>query len=76
MSDKEMKSDDFCYWLNGFFDLTDAKEMSAEQTKVLREHLAMVFDQKVKPVSDFASKKDLDARSRTLRNSNKSQLYC
>lgn len=39
--------EDFCHWLQGFFELRDEEPvsagLSAVQTKIIREHLALVF---------------------------------
>lgn len=37
---------DFTYWLHGFFELTDATELSREQVQVIKEHLYLVFEKK------------------------------
>lgn len=49
-----MTSRDFCYWLQGYFELGDQEEMdakgiSAKQTAVIRNHLAMVFHHEIDP---------------------------
>jgi len=41
-----MKAGDFCYWLQGFFELTEAEELNREQLKAIKEHLQLVFDKK------------------------------
>ena len=43
-----MPAHDFCIWLNGFFELTGATEVTQAQTKMIKEHLALVFN-KVTP---------------------------
>lgn len=45
-----MNSDQFCYWLQGFFELTDAKEVNQKQVEVIKEHLNLVETQKTAPV--------------------------
>lgn len=44
-----MTSRDFCYWLQGLFELSEAKELGAEQTSKVRAHLAMVFKHEIDP---------------------------
>lgn len=45
-----MKSRDFCYWLQGHFELNAADAaLSAEQVKQIRAHLAMVFRHEIDP---------------------------
>ncbi len=43
---------EFCYWLQGHFELCDKKDqqvLTVSQTAMIREHLSLVF-QKVTPV--------------------------
>jgi hypothetical protein len=44
-----MKSRDFCYWLQGFFELTKDVQLDAEQNTKIRNHLAMVFKHEIDP---------------------------
>jgi len=39
-----MKPEEFCYWLQGVFEMTDTKELNKEQTATLKKHLNMVFE--------------------------------
>jgi hypothetical protein len=34
---------DFCYWLQGFFEISDADTMTAEQVEIVKNHLNLVF---------------------------------
>ena len=38
-----MNERDFIYWLNGFLELSDAKELNEKQVIILREHIALVM---------------------------------
>lgn len=46
-----MKSRDFCYWLQGYFEIGqfDEATLSLSQVKVIRNHLAMVFKHEIDP---------------------------
>ncbi len=44
-----MTSRDFCYWLQGFFEIADAKELNVRQTEDVRRHLALVFRHEIDP---------------------------
>jgi hypothetical protein len=44
-----MTSRDFCYWLQGFMEVSDAKEVTPEQLAVIRNHLNMVFKHEIDP---------------------------
>lgn len=38
-----MNATEFCYWLQGLFELAEPTELNAEQTDMIRKHLAMAF---------------------------------
>lgn len=38
-----MGTQDFCYWLQGFFELTGQDKLDETQVKMIKEHLALVF---------------------------------
>lgn len=38
-----MNEKEFCYWLKGFFELTDADSVDATQVAMIKEHLDLVF---------------------------------
>lgn len=45
-----MTSVQFCYWLQGHFELSpDTAGLTAEQTKTVKENLAMVFVHEIDP---------------------------
>ena len=45
-----MNSRDFCYWLQGFFELTEeGSVLSAKQTQAIKNHLNMVFKHEIDP---------------------------
>jgi hypothetical protein len=44
-----MTSRDFCFWLQGFFEISGDKALSAEQGATVRKHLALVFKHKIDP---------------------------
>lgn len=48
-----MNPRDFCYWLQGFFEIGGAGELSAEQVSVIKEHLQLVFKKEVLTVGGF-----------------------
>jgi hypothetical protein len=49
-----LTNDQFVYWLNGFFELSEAKELSEKQVQIIKDHLKLVFE-KVTP--DYQSPK-------------------
>lgn len=44
-----MTSRDFCYWLQGLFELSETKTLSEQQVQIIRNHLAMVFYHEIDP---------------------------
>lgn len=51
-----MTSRDFCYWLQGFFEIGRAHEpgnrapaLTERQTEMIRKHLALVFKHEIDP---------------------------
>ncbi len=48
-----MTQDQFCYWLQGFFEMTKEEKLSKAQIKMIKEHLALVFEKKTSNLGDF-----------------------
>ncbi len=46
-----MNSRDFVYWLQGLFELSSPKELTAEQTDLIRRHLQLVFRHEIDPAN-------------------------
>jgi len=44
-----LRSRDFAYWLQGLFELADAKRLDERQTELIRAHLNMVFIHEIDP---------------------------
>jgi hypothetical protein len=44
-----MTSRDFCFWFQGFLELTESKELSQKQLETIRNHLNMVFVHEIDP---------------------------
>lgn len=50
-----MTSRDFCYWLQGYFEVNalrdpaNAPDLTCEQVQVVRQHLALVFKHEIDP---------------------------
>ena len=41
-----MTPNEFCYWLQGYFELTDACCVNVKQAEIIRQHLDLVFEKK------------------------------
>lgn len=44
-----MRSRDFVYWLNGYFEISDPKEIGQEETEMIKKHLKLVFKHEIDP---------------------------
>ena len=55
--EKKMNAQDFCFWLQGMFELTNTKTLSKQQVEIIRNHLQLVFT-KVTPDVDIEKEND------------------
>ncbi len=39
-----MTPENFCYWLNGLFEISNTDSITDEQVKIIKEHLNLVFN--------------------------------
>lgn len=46
-----MKSRDFCYWLQGFFEIagSDHSTLDKNQITIIKKHLSLVFEHEIDP---------------------------
>lgn len=44
-----MTSRDFCFWLQGFFEISGEKELDPRQVDLLKKHLSLVFKHEIDP---------------------------
>lgn len=44
-----MYSQDFCYWLQGYFELSGTKELNEKQIEIVKNHLNLVFKHEIDP---------------------------
>lgn len=44
-----MKSRDFCFWLQGFFELSNNNNLTEDQIKMIKSHLSLVFKHEIDP---------------------------
>ena len=47
-----MNTIDFCYWLQGYFEISDSDELSAQQVKIIKNHLHLVFKHEIDPLRE------------------------
>ncbi len=59
-----MNSIDFCYWLQGYFEVANPSAIPAEQTELIKNHLNLVFKHEIDPLRESeteATKEELNA---------------
>ena len=44
-----MTSRDFCFWLQGFFELADPRDLTAQDIDAIKRHLNLVFKHEIDP---------------------------
>ena len=42
-----MNSIDFCYWLQGHFEISGTNELTEEQVEIIKNHLHLVFKHEI-----------------------------
>lgn len=47
-----MNSIDFCFWLQGYFEISGTDELTPDQTKVVKNHLHLVFKHEIDPLRE------------------------
>lgn len=74
-----MTSRDFCFWLQGYFEISGASEMNVDEIREVRKHLAMVFKHEIDPSHGDQATQDAlnaihDANTNVQGNSGSSHL--
>jgi hypothetical protein len=41
-----MTPNDFCFWLNGYLEMSGSESIDKVQTNILKDHLKLVFEKK------------------------------
>lgn len=49
-----MNERDFCYWIRGFFELSNTDYLDKHQVELIKKHLELVFENKTQPVDNLA----------------------
>ena len=47
-----MNTIDFCFWLQGYFEIHGKAEISAEQAEIIKNHLNLVFKHEIDPLRE------------------------
>ena len=52
MDRKNMNSIDFCFWLQGFFEMSGSNSMTDDQVEILKNHLNLTFKHEIDPLRE------------------------
>ena len=55
-----MKSVEFCYWLQGVFEVAEPVTLNEKQTALVKQHLNMVFVHEIDAIYPDSQQKKLD----------------
>tara|TARA_R110002020_G_scaffold441478_2_gene652256 strand:+ start:1706 stop:1930 length:225 start_codon:yes stop_codon:yes gene_type:complete len=47
-----MNSIDFCYWLQGFFELSGTETLTDDQLEIIKNHLNLAFVHQINPLKE------------------------
>jgi hypothetical protein len=53
-----MTPENFTYWIQGFFEISDAKKLDETQVQIIKDHLDLVFNKVTPSRSESASKEE------------------
>lgn len=47
-----MNSIDFCFWLQGYFEISEATTLSKKQVETIKNHLNLTFKHEIDPLKE------------------------
>lgn len=68
-----MTSRDFCYWLQGYFEITAEYDLTKQQIEIIKKHLSMVFAHEIDP--SFGDQKEQN-KLNTIHNGSNVFMNC
>jgi hypothetical protein len=74
-----MNAIDFCFWLQGHFEISDSDNLSPKQVEVIKNHLQLVFKHEIDPLREEqtnASKDELNATHSPAASGNDPLVRC
>ena len=61
-----MTSRDFCFWLQGFFEVAQPSQLNVEQIELIEKHLKLVFVHAIDPSMPNPKLDQIHAQNTTL----------
>ncbi len=71
-----MNTIDFCYWLQGYFEVSGDERPTKEQVDTIKNHLNLVFRHEIDPLRESQTTTDVDTLNATHSPSNDIKLRC
>ncbi len=66
-----MTPNDFCYWLQGHFEMSEDKVLSVRQCKMVQDHLKLVFKKETPIFKDLMVTDPLGLKPHWMQNNDK-----
>lgn len=70
-----MNSVDFCFWLQGYFELVDPSFIDRETTDKIKDHLNLVFVHEIDPMREEESKVSKEKLDKTHSGSKGNDIH-
>ncbi len=73
---KNMTSRDFCFWLQGFFEISVPLDINSDQVDLIKRHLNLVFIHEIDPSMGDEQEQDKLNNIHQGKNSNGTVMRC
>ncbi len=71
-----MNTIDFCFWLQGYFEINGKAEINSEQAEVIKNHLNLVFKHEIDPLRESQTSTSVDILNSTHSPLNDTLIRC
>jgi len=71
-----MNTIDFCFWLQGYFEISGKKELTQEQVEIVKNHLNLVFVHEIDPLREKQTTAKPNVLNQTHSPNNDVKLRC
>lgn len=71
-----MNTIDFCYWLQGYFEIDGTGEITAEQSAIIQNHLNLVFKHEIDPLRESQTTTPVSVLNNTHSPQNDKLIRC
>lgn len=71
-----MNTIDFCFWLQGYFEIHGKAEISAEQAEIIKNHLNLVFKHEIDPLREKQTTTPASVLNQTHSPGNDTLIRC